>query len=250
MKKRVVGYCRVSTDNQREEGTIELQRRAIREYAGERGWELVRIFEDEGVSGGLEDRAGLAEMFSYLEGEESISGVLIYKLDRLARDLYIQEHLIKKLEALGKELISTKEPDLSSDDPMRKAFRQFMGIVAELEKAYITMRLSAGRINKIKHKQRYAGGGVALGYSAKDKDLVVDNTRADIVRRIFQLRRQGRGLREIARVLNEQGVPTSRGGRWHAGTIRYILKNPLYRGNMRYSGVKVKRADLVLLSGV
>jgi len=249
MSKKIIGYCRVSTDNQKDEGTIDLQRQALREYAEQKGYELVKTFEDEGVSGGLEDRAGLAEMFSYLEDKENkgIEAVLIFKLDRLARDLYIQEHLIKKLEALNIKLISTKEADLASDDPMRKAFRQFMGIVSELEKAFITMRMTAGRKSKIKFKQKYAGGGIALGYSTKDKDLIIDEAGADTIRQIFKMKRhQRKGLREIARVLNEQGTPTARGGEWHAGTIKYILANQLYKGVMEYSGIEAKRADLAL----
>jgi len=249
MSKKIIGYCRVSTDNQKDEGTIDLQRQALREYAEQKGYELVKTFEDEGVSGGLEDRAGLAEMFSYLEDKEnkSVEAVLIFKLDRLARDLYIQEHLIKKLEALTIGLISTKEADLASGDPMRKAFRQFMGIVSELEKAFITMRLSGGRINKIKNKQTYAGGGIALGYSTIDRDLVIDEKQAETIRQIFKMKRyQRKGLREIARVLNERGTPTARGGEWHAGTIKYILANPLYKGIMGYSGIEAKRADLAL----
>lgn len=249
MSKKIIGYCRVSTDNQKDEGTIDIQRQALKEYAELKDYELVKTFDDEGVSGGLEDRAGLAEMFSFLEDKENkeVEAVLIFKLDRLARDLYIQEHLIKKLESLGKGIISTKEADLDSDDPMRKAFRQFMGIVSELEKAFITMRLSGGRISKIKTKSLYAGGGVALGYTSKDKDLVIDEKQAETIKRIFKMKRhQRKGLREIARVLNEQGIPTARGGEWHAGTIKYILANPLYKGVMEYSGIEAKRADLAI----
>jgi len=248
--KKIIGYCRVSTSNQKEEGTIDLQRQALNEYAELKGYELTAIFEDDGVSGGLENRAGLAQMFSYLELKDNkdVEGVLIFKLDRLARDLYIQEHLIKKLESLNVKLISTKEADLASDDPMRTAFRQFMGIVSQLEKAFITMRLSGGRINKIKNKQAYAGGGVALGYETKDKDLIISSgAGVDTIKQIFNMKRCKKGLRAIARALNEQGIPTARGGTWYAGTVKYILANPLYKGIMAYSGIEAKRADLALI---
>ena len=147
MTQKLVGYARVSTDNQKEEGTIEIQEHALSEFADKNNYKLVKVFKDDGVSGSLEDRPGLAEMFSYLETKPRIKGGLIYKLDRLARDLYIQEHLIKKLENLQKIILSVKEHGLDSKDPMRKAFRQFMGIVSELEKAFITMRLNRGRFN-------------------------------------------------------------------------------------------------------
>ncbi|GAI42955.1 unnamed protein product, partial [marine sediment metagenome] len=107
---KVVGYARVSTDSQKEEGTIEIQVKALNLYIKERKLELVKIFKDEGISGSseLENRPGLAELFNFIETNKDIKGVLIFKLDRLARDLYIQEHLIKKLELLDKELISIK----------------------------------------------------------------------------------------------------------------------------------------------
>jgi len=245
-KNYLVGYCRVSTENQKEEGTIELQERAIKDYADTNGYELVKIFNDEGVSGGLEYRPALTELFDYVEQYKNIHAVLIYKLDRLARDLYIQEHLIKKLEQLNIDLISTKEPNLDSHDPMRKAFRQFMGIVAELEKAFITMRLSGGRINKAR-KGGYAGGATALGYMSKNKELTIDKKQAKVVKQIFRLRKRRKGLREIARTLNQDGIPTARGGKWYAGTVKYILRNPIYKGLFHYKDMEVKKANLALL---
>jgi site-specific DNA recombinase len=165
VKKIVVGYARVSTSNQKEEGTIEIQQNALREYSKPKGYKLEEIFSDDGISGGLEDRPGLVALFDYLECNKNVDAVLIFKLDRLARDLYIQEHLIRKLEKHKVKIVSLKEPKLDSNDPVRKAFRQFMGIVSELEKAFITMRLSGGRLNKAK-KGRYAGGGLPYGYKS------------------------------------------------------------------------------------
>ena len=243
MTQRLVGYCRVSTDNQKEEGTIEIQEYALSEFAGKNNYKLVKIFKDDGVSGGLEDRPGLAEMFSYLETKPRVKGVLIYKLDRLARDLYIQEHLIKKLEILQKSIFSVKEHGLDSKDPMRKAFRQFMGIVSELEKAFITMRLSGGRLNKAR-KGGYSGGRVALGYKAENKDLVLDEKNLETIKKIFSLRSQEGGYREIARYLEKRGIPTSRGGHWYGATVKYILRNKLYKGKLVYKNIASNRKDL------
>ena len=243
MTQRLVGYCRVSTDNQKEEGTIEIQENALKEFADRNKYKLLKVFKDEGVSGGLEDRPGLADMFRFLESKPRTKGILIYKLDRLARDLYIQEHLIKKLELLQKVILSVKEPNLDSRDPMRKAFRQFMGIVAELEKAFITMRLSSGRLNKAR-KGGYSGGRIALGYKAENKDLVLDNDHLETIRKIYTLRRQEGGLREIARFLNNRNIPTARGGRWYGATIRYILRNKLYKGKLVYKNIASTRKDL------
>lgn len=244
---RLVGYARVSTENQKEEGTIEIQRAALIEYAEAKSYDLVQIFSDNGISGAkdLDNRPGLSEMFDYLESQTDISGVLIFKLDRLARDLYIQEHLLRKLQDMNRALVSVKEPDICSNDPMRKAFRQFMGIVSELEKSFITMRLSGGRINKAR-KGSYAGGCPAYGYNAKNKELAVNAEQADIIKNIFYLR-DFYSLREIANYLNQKGIPSARGRRWYAGTVKYILDNPLYRGVIEYANVRTAKVDLALV---
>jgi len=244
---RLIGYCRVSTENQKEEGTIEIQEKELKRYTEKNNFELMKIFKDEGVSGSLENRPGLAELFYFIEANEGIEGVLIYKLDRLARDLYIQEHLIKKLEELDIKLLSIKEPNLDSKDPMRKAFRQFMGIVSELEKAFITMRLSGGRINKAS-KGGFAGGVVALGYNSKNKELSIDNDQAETIKLIFKMKRYKRmGLREIARELNKNNIPSAKGRRWYGSTIKYILENPLYKGIAHYKDNNVKNKGLTLI---
>lgn len=242
----VVGYCRVSTDNQREEGTVELQKSALLDHCNGH-LELREIFADEGVSGGLENRPALISMFEYLENNPSIKSVLIWKLDRLARDLYIQEHLIKKLESMGITLLSIKEPNLDSNDPMRKAFRQFMGIVAELEKSFITMRLREGRKAKAK-KGKYSGGGLAYGYKSKDKDFSIDSERAKVVRDIYRMRiNQHYSYERIAEILNDQCIPTMHGKKWNSGTVHYMVHNKKYRGIIQYSGESAKRPDLVII---
>lgn len=77
----------MSTINQKEEKTIEIQTEALEKYINKNNCELVKIFKDEGVSGALEDRPALAEMFDFLEdaNNQDIDGVIIYRLDRLAR---------------------------------------------------------------------------------------------------------------------------------------------------------------------
>ena len=244
--ERIVGYCRVSTENQKEEGTIDIQRHALTEYATAKGYDLVEVFSDEGISGGLEHRPGLASMLDYIEAADGLTAVVVFKLDRLARDLYIQEHLIKKFEEGGIKLISIKEPDLDSQDPMRKAFRQFMGIVAELEKAFICMRMTGGRLNKAR-KGGYAGGARATGYKVKDGELAIDEDQAGVIRTIFKMKRQRKSLRAIARELNASSIPTSRGGRWYAGTVKYILENRLYKGKMSYKDIESLRDDLSIV---
>lgn len=131
--KQALAYYRVSTDLQKEEGTIEIQQTKVREFAKKGGYQLIGEFEDDGVSGGLRDRAGLNQLLEALP-QSSAECVIIYKLDRLARDLYIQEGLIKEINKYDKQIISTLEPDLDGSDPFRKAFRQMLGVFLNLRK--------------------------------------------------------------------------------------------------------------------
>ena len=240
--RQYLGYCRVSTDNQKDDKTITYQQDAIREYALDNEIEIIQIFSDEGISGSLEHRPGLTQLIYALEHTPDIEGVIIQKLDRLARDIVIQENLIKTFQKLGKRIVSTLEPDLDSNDATRKMIRQMLGVIAEYEKALITLRLSAGRISKAS-RGFYAGGGVPLGYRV-DKEthsLVIEEKEAETVKKIWYLKRYKKlSYEKIAKSLNEENIPTKRGKKWTAPAVFYVVKNPTYRGHIKYAGVQSK----------
>ena len=130
---------------------------------------------------------------------------------------------------------------------MRKAFRQFMGIVSELEKEFITMRLTAGRHIKSK-KGLYAGGCPSFGYKVEKKELNINEGKAKVVRKIFYLRKRKKlSLQKIADELNSKGIESARGGMWYKGSVRNILENKVYRGHLSYKGNMSKRMDLALV---
>jgi len=244
----VVAYYRVSTENQKREGTINIQKKDIQNFSNNNGYKILSYFSDEGISGSLDldNRPGLYELFDFIETNK-VEGVIVWKLDRLARDLYLQETLIKQLDKLRVRLISTKEPDLNSNDPMRKAFRQFIGIVSELEKNFITMRLTAGRLKKAKDG-KYAGGKPALGYKSRGGELTLDSEEVLIIKKIYYMyKRKKMSMGAIAKYLNENNYHTVHGGKWYSSTVRYILNNKIYKGNLSYDGNVLKRKDLNVL---
>lgn len=247
--KTMVGYCRVSTENQKDEGTIEIQEMALKEFARVNGIELISVFKDDGVSGSKEpeERKGYISLLDYLDSNDQVSGIVIYKLDRLARDLRAQENTIHDLQnKRNKVLISIKEPDLDSKDLTRVLMRQILGSFAEYEKKVITNRLSDGRMKKAK-KGGYAGGAPAIGYKVKEKDLKVDGKNSETVRMIFELKSRDKGLREIAKELNAKEIATARGGRWYAGTVKYILENEIYQGILSYKEFSTNKQRLAII---
>jgi site-specific DNA recombinase len=233
--KEAIAYYRVSTDLQRDEGTIQIQQMKVREFASKQGYEIIGEFFDDGVSGGLRHRSGLNQLLAALQ-DTPAQYVIIYKLDRLARDLYIQEGLIQEFNRLNKQIVSTLEPDLDSTDPFRKAFRQMLGVFSEFEKAMIALRLEGGR----ERKARLGGwhGGNIFGYKNAEGKLEIDPVESETVKLIFKLRRQHAPYRTIARELNTQGHKTKRvKTKWSGTAIRKIYKNPIYKtGKIRYKG--------------
>ncbi len=235
MPKQVIAYYRVSTDLQKEEGTIEVQKMKVREFADKNDYTIIGEFSDDGVSGGLADRPGLKQLLDSLLTTQA-ECILIYKLDRLARDLYIQEGLIKEFNKNDKQLISALEPDLDGNDPFRKAFRQMLGVFSEFEKAMIALRLEGGRERKAKNGGWH--GGRIYGYDNLDGNLIINQEEAEVINLIFTLRKQRKSYKKIAGQLTAMNKLTKRGNAvWRASTIKKMANNPIYKkGLITYKG--------------
>ncbi len=226
-------YLRVSTDKQADQGLgLDVQETAARTWAKANGHKLATVVADEGVSGAsdLEARPGLLEVMD-LARSSQVGGVLVYRLDRLARDLIVQETLLGEFRRLGGEVFSTSEAEANylTDDPAnpsRKLIRQVLGAVAEYERAMTTLRLQSGRKAKAT-AGGYAYGAPPLGYVAEDGELARCPDEANTLARIYELRDEGKSLREIAVVLEAEDRPTKRGGtRWHPNTLARVLARP------------------------
>jgi DNA invertase Pin-like site-specific DNA recombinase len=227
---RLVGYIRCSTDRQAEEGLgLEVQEQAIREWAQAHGHELVSLTRDEGISGsnGLDTRVGLGDALEALRGGRA-EGLVVYRLDRLARDLIVQETLLAEVWRMGREVFSTSTAEqgyLQDDphDPSRKLIRQVLGAVNEYERSMISLRLRAGRLRKAQNGG-YPGGKIKFGYKGVDGVLVPDPKEQRTQQRIETLRSEGKTLREIAKVLNREGRKPRTASVWHPGTLGPIIK--------------------------
>ena len=163
--KKVFAYLRVSDSSQvrDKEGKprdgFTRQEKACREYASAHGMEIVQVFR-EAITGTEYDRPVLASLMVSLEqNHHGVETVLIEKLDRLARDLMIQEAILRDFSSRGFDLISTAEgAELLSDDPTRKLVRQMFGAIAEYEKRMLVAKLKASR-----DRMRAAKGRCEIG---------------------------------------------------------------------------------------
>jgi DNA invertase Pin-like site-specific DNA recombinase len=211
-------YLRVSGKGQLKGDGFARQQLACETYARGNDVKIEGVFREKGVSGAneLDNRPALMEMLEALAAD-GVKLVLIEKLDRLARDLLVQETIIGDLRKRGFELISALEPDLLKDDPGRKLMRQVFGAIAEYDKAMIVSKLRGAR-ERVRARGERCEGQKPYGH--------YDGEPA-ILARMRQLRSEGLTYRHVAHQINVEGLPTRSRGRWHAMAVHRILKRNL-----------------------
>lgn len=241
-RTRAIGYIRVSTDKQAERGFgLPVQERAIRDWTKREGVRLVDVERDEGISGsnGLDSRLGLARALVRLRKGEAET-LVVYRLDRLARDLVLQETTIQQLGKAGVRVVSVAEPAVDGDEPTRDFVRQVLGAMAQFERAKIRGRMQAGIAAK-KAGGGYVGGRPGYGYSATGGKLEPVKSEQDAIALARRLRKRGASLRAIARELDAKGFRTKAGRQWAATQVARALE-PATRRQERAALARRRRA--------
>lgn len=205
---RVIGYVRVSTEEQGASGLgLEAQREAITREVERRGWVLVRIEEDVS-SGSRMDRPGLiAALDAVASGE--VEGLIVAKLDRLSRSVAQFSNLLERFRAKGWGLVIL---DLGIDTTtiMGEAMATMAATFAQVERRRIGERTREALA--VKRSQ-----GVKLG-----RPTVLPTEVRDRIRRDYE---SGLSVASITRALNAEGVPTAHGGkRWYQSTVSKMLR--------------------------
>jgi DNA invertase Pin-like site-specific DNA recombinase len=217
-------YCRVSGLSQLDGDGFPRQREAIETYARANDLRIVRWFQEKAVPGKTEweDRPAWSEMVVSLNGVQTI---IIEKLDRLARDLLAQEHIILDLQRRGINLVSVHEPDLMAKDPTRILMRQIMGSIAQYDRAMLVLKLRASRDRKKKLTGRCEG---ALAYGAPG----TAPEELEVMERVRALRAEGLTWAVVANELNSMGYRTrprrgtEQGAEWYPGTLCRLFFEP------------------------
>ena len=229
-------YARVSSERQREEGTIGSQIEALLAFAQRQGYTVPPewIFSDEGYSGATLIRPALERMRD-LAAEGTLETVLIFSPDRLSRKYAYQVLLLEEWGSQGVDVVFVKSP--SARTPEEQLLLQFQGMIAEYEGAQIAERSRRGKRHRAKVGSVNALSGAPYGYRYVKRTEVseayyeVVQAEAEVVCQVFErYTEQGWSLKAIARGLNEQGVPTRKKARWEGSTIWYMLRNPAYEG--------------------
>jgi site-specific DNA recombinase len=225
---RVLGYVRVSTAEQAEKGwNLDEDKRLIHEMCETKGWELVAIFSDPGLQGDDPDRPGLLKLLAALDSADL---VLMRQQDRISRDPIIWGTCAAAFQKAGVRVETFTGP-IDLDTPQGRFVADMMAAVGKLEKGQI-----AQRVRQSKDARTRAGlppgGKRPYGYRYESKLLVVDRVEAAVVVRMFEMA-LATSQRRIAHLLNAEGIPAAKGGRWVQSMVARILGNPIYIGVIR-----------------
>ena len=233
---RAAIYARFSSSRQREE-SIEDQVRVCREYAKAHGIDIVATYTDEAKSGTEADhRPGFQRMVADA-GKGSFDALIVYKVDRFARNRYDSATYKAKLKRAGVELLSATEG--VPDGPEGIILEAVLEGMAEYYSANLSQNIRRGiRGNALKCRHN---GQKIFGYSlGLDGRYHPDPETAPAVEAAYRAAASGSTMAEIARELNGAGHRTVRGSAWNVKSVGRLLRNPRYRGLYSYAGVEVE----------
>lgn len=218
--QKAVGYIRVSTQGQVEEGiSLDAQRAKIEAWCNLNDAELVAVFTDAGLSGAsMGRREGL---LTALKASQKGMVLVAYSISRLARSTRDMLEIAEQLERKGADLVSLTEKIDTTTASGRMVFRM-LAVLSEFEREQIGERTKAALAHLKANDVKY--GPVPFGYRELEGRLVKVQKETRIVADIARMRAEGVAYRVIAKRLNEDGIQGKRGGKWHASTVRYVLQ--------------------------
>lgn len=218
---KVVGYIRVSTEDQAEGGfSLAAQKAKLEQYASLYELDLVEIVVDAGASAKSLNRDGLSRALAALDSGEA-EGLLVAKLDRLTRSVKDLGTLLDGYFASKFALLSVAD-QIDTSTAAGRLVLNVLTSVAQWEREAIGERTSVAL--KQKQAQGEHVGSPALGYEVVEGKLKAVRSEIEVVERILELRRAGETLTAIADTLNFEGVATKRGGKWYAKTVSNVIR--------------------------
>lgn len=228
---RLAAYCRVSSDSSDQLHSFAAQIKYYSEYCKRHPeYKFVDIYADEGITGtSMEKRDDFSRMLRDCK-KGLIDRIIVKSMSRFARNT---EEMLTALRALEQMEVSVyfEEQGLDTKSMNSEMFATFPGMIAQQESVSISQNM------RWSYKKRMESGefnccAPAYGFDLINGKLVINETEAAVIRRIFNLYLQGIGMQAIANILNNEGVRRQYGReKWHHTTVNYVLNNERYKGD-------------------
>ena len=234
-RQKVAIYVRVSTHWQIDKDSLPVQKQDLINYAS---YVLsindYEIFEDAGYSAKNTNRPRFQEMMSRVRTGE-FSHVIVWKLDRISRNLLDFSSMYAELKSLGVVFISRNE-QFDTSTAMGEAMLKIILVFAELERQTTSERVKAVMLSRATNGN-WNGGRVPFGYDYDKKSgtFSINEKEKNVVTKIFAHYDRTRSLLAVSRDLNEKGIRSKRGELWSPTTVSIVLSNPWYIGSYRYN---------------
>lgn len=255
-------YVRVSTERQVLQGySLEAQKENLTNFALSQGWSIFDCYADEGISGkNVVDRPEVKRLIEDIRLKR-VDVVVLYKFDRLTRDSRDTEDFIELIQKYGILVYTLSGGMVDVSTPSGRFNTRILGAAAQFERETTIDRVVDGFIKKVKNGYSLCSATPSYGYDRpKHQEIqTINESEAAVVRRIFSLYIHGKTFTEICDILNSENIPTKNNGRtlkkrgtneyykvnsvWMPKTIRLILSNENYIGNVRY-GVNREKVTL------
>lgn len=227
-------YARYSSHSQRDV-SIEQQIRACKTFAERQGIEVVSVYEDRALTGTSDKRPGFQKMI-----QDAKTGgwtyVIVYTLDRFARDRYDSAVYKRQLKSCGVKVLSAMEN--ISDDPTGILMESMLEGLAEYYSKELSRKVLRGHEDNA--RKCLVNGSLPLGYvKGEDSRYQICEPEAEIVREIFRRVYELENLSEIIRDLNNRGITTKKGKAWNRSSFNQMLSNERYTGVYIYGDIRV-----------
>ncbi len=228
-------YIRVSTHHQIDKDSLPLQRNDLINYSNYiLNIQDYEIFEDAGYSAKNTDRPAYQEMMRRAY-QGKFSHILVWKIDRISRNLLDFAAMYAAMKKLNIIFVSKNE-QFDTSTAIGEAMLKIILVFAELERNMTSERVSA--IMKARaEKGLWNGANIPFGYdwSPAAKFPVINDYEANIVNTIFKHYAETKSLIRVSEYLRNNKIKTKRGGKWESTTVMQMLRNPFYKGTMRYN---------------
>ena len=233
--RRVAAYCRVSTDQEAQSSSYELQCEYYTQYIGAKeGWLLAGIYADEGLSGTqMKKRDQLLKLIDDCNNGK-IDMILTKSISRLSRNVVDCLTIIRELKALNPPVeVYFEKEHLSSLDDKTDMVLSMMASIAQEESRSISANISWAIRKRMENGTQKIPTACLLGYASdEDGNLVIVEEEAETVKYIYKCFIKGDHPNTIAERLNRKGSTTVLGNEWSGCSVRNILRNEKYCGDV------------------